>query len=339
MKENIMKSIKLIKTIHRHLIVMLGCLGILGFLGTPSLAQQKPITTPISAEFPFESRFIEVLGSNLHYVEKGQGDPILFIHGNPSSSYLWRNIMPYLEEQGRVIAVDLIGMGKSDKPDLDYTFADHIRYVEGFIQALDLKNITLVIHDWGSALGLDYASRHEDNVKGFAMMEALIPPLLPWESYEAMGDTVGGMFRTMRDPVQGPQFLVEQNGFIEMILPIAVVRDLTPQEMEAYRAPFLEKSSRKPVLVWPNEIPIGGTPENATRVIKNYSQWLMETSLPKLHIYASPGSLNPPQAVKFLQTRLRNYETAYVGLGIHFIQEDQPDAIGRALSDWYRRTQ
>ena len=135
-----MKSIKLIKKIDNYLIiVMLGCLGILGilgilgFLGTPSLAQQKPITAPISAEFPFESRFIEVLGSNLHYVEKGQGDPILFIHGNPSSSYLWRNIMPYLEEQGRVIAVDLIGMGRSDKPELDYTFADHIRYIDAMI--------------------------------------------------------------------------------------------------------------------------------------------------------------------------------------------------------------
>lgn len=345
-----MKSTKLFKSAIRYLSVMVGCIGLLGMARSPAMAETnsgaspdplaimayKPQAPAISVEFPYESKYVEVLGSKMHYVEKGTGDPILFLHGNPTSMYLWRNVMPHLEKQGRVIAFDLIGFGKSDKPDLDYTFADHIRYVEGFIEAKKLKNITLVIHDWGSGLGLDYAARNESNVKGIAMMEAIVPPGAPVASYEAMGP-YGGVFKAMRDPKTGPELLVEQNKFIEVILPAAVMRDLTEEEMEAYRAPFLEKSSRKPILVWPNEVSIGGVPENTTNVINNYGQWLMKSTLPKLHLYVSPGALNPPQLVDFLKTKLNNYETVYVGGGIHFIQEDHPHEIGLAISDWVRR--
>ena len=312
----------------------------LGLFGKQSYAQtsSKPSPPQISPEFPFESKFVEVNGEAMHYIELGEGDPILFLHGNPTSSYLWRNILPYLQKQGRVIALDNIGFGKSAKPQIAYKFSDHISYLEGFIKALKLKNITLVVHDWGSVFGLDYASRHENNIKGLVMMEALIPPFVPMESFEALG-SYGNLFRTWRDPVQGAEMLIDKNILIEQLLPNSIVRDLTFEEMEAYRAPFQEKSSRKSISVLLAELPIGGEPDNTTKVIEHYGSWLKETSLPKLHIYASPGGVNSPKMIKHLITQYKNYETVYVGLGLHFIQEDQPEAIGRAVSDWYRRNQ
>lgn len=306
---------------------------------TPAHAQSPERPTyapPLSADFPFESKFVEVLGSKMHYVEVGEGDPLLLIHGNPTSSYLWRNVIPLLENRGRVVAIDLIGFGKSDKPELDYTFADHRQYVDGIIEALDLKDITLVVHDWGSALGIDYASRNEGNVKGIAMMEALIPPAFPVPSYEAMGE-FADLFRSMRDPEKGQDLVMGQNFFIEQIIPSAVMRDLTEAEMAAYRAPFPTVESRKPVWVWPNEIPIAGEPAATHAAVEAYVGWLLESDLPKLHIYASPGAINPPEVAAWLASNLKNIETAFVGGGLHYIQEDQPEAIGRAVADWHRR--
>ncbi len=196
-------------------------------LGTPPAVRPLPPGHEISPDFPFRSRYVEVLGSKLHYVEEGEGDPILFLHGNPTSAYLWRNVMPHLAGQGRVIALDLIGMGKSAKPDLDYTFQDHARYVEGFIGALELKNITLVIHDWGSALGFDYASRHPDNVIGIAFMEAMLPPALPRNFLPKEGS----FFYNLRHPEIGPKLVLEENFFVEKALPGAVWRGLTEAEM------------------------------------------------------------------------------------------------------------
>jgi len=193
----------------------------------------------ISAEFPFESRFVEVNGHNIHYVEKGEGKPILFIHGNPTSSYLWRNIIPHAAAHGRAIALDLIGMGKSDKPDLDYRFADHVPYVEGFIEELGLEDVTLVIHDWGSALGFHYASRHSENIRGIAFMEAVIRPMR-WSQFPA--DFKAG-FKLMRTPIIGWLMISGLNMFVNKILPSAVVRDLTDVEMKHYRAPYPTPSS------------------------------------------------------------------------------------------------
>ena len=297
----------------------------------------KPQAPEISADFPFKSHFVNVLGSQMHYVEEGEGDPILFIHGNPTSSYLWRNIIPFVSPHGRAIAIDLIGMGKSDKPDIEYTFADHIQYVEGLIETLALENITLVIHDWGSALGFDYASRHPDNIKGIVFMESVIAPAFP-ASYEKMPPFFANFFQTLRDPEKGPEMVINQNTFVEDILPNLVAsRDLTEVEMNAYRAPYLEPESRKPLLVWPNQVPIDGEPADVVDMVNAYNEWLFSSDIPKLHIYASPGALNPPELVDFLTQQLKNYETAYIGLGTHFIQEDQPEAIGRAIADWYRR--
>ncbi len=305
-------------------------------MATFTLAQKVP-PMEISPAFPYDSRFVEVLGSTMHYVEKGEGDPILFLHGQPTSSYLWRNIMPYVEGQGRAIAVDNIGFGKSDQPDLAYVFADHYRYIEGFIETLDLKNITLVVHDWGSGLGLHYARQHSGNVKAIVLMESILAPVMPAESYEALPKPLEDFFRTMRDPVKGPQMMIEENYFVEAVLPSFIFRDLDTAAHNYYRQPFLKKSSRKQINQWPNEMPIGGSPADVTGAVAAYNAWLLETETPLLFLYASPGALNPPEVVDWWAARAKHIETVYIGAGLHFVQEDQPYAIGRAISDWYRR--
>lgn len=305
---------------------------------TASAAASKVPPPVISDEFPYATEFVEVLGARMAYTDVGEGAPFLLIHGNPTSSYLWRNVIPWLEPRGRVIAVDLIGMGKSDKPDIDYTYADHLRYLEGFIAALGLRDITLVVHDWGSALGLDYASRHEENVKGLALIEALVAPAMP-TSYAEMPPEFADLFRALRDPVIGARMVIDENAFVEEILPSMIVRDLSETEMDAYRAPYLEPASRKPTLVWPNQIPIDGEPPDVVAVVERYNAWLFDSEVPKLHLYASPGVINPPDVVEYLAQRLANYESVYIGQGLHFVQEDHPEAIGRAIADWSRRLQ
>jgi haloalkane dehalogenase len=305
-------------------------------LAAPVLAQKVP-PMEVSPEFPYESRFVEILGSKIHYVDKGEGDPVLFLHGQPTSSYLWRNIMPHVEGQARVIAPDNIGFGKSDQPDLDYVFADHYRYIEQFIETLNLKNITLVVHDWGSGLGLHYARQHPGNVKGIVLMESILAPVMPAESYEALPKQLADFFRTMRDPVEGPKLMIDENHFIEGILPGFISRDLDQAAHDYYRQPFLEKSSRKQINQWPNEMPIGGEPADVAEAVAAYNTWLLETETPLLLLYASPGALTPPEIADWWAERAKNIETVYIGAGLHFVQEDQPYAIGRAISDWYRR--
>ena len=294
-------------------------------------------SSEISAEMPYETQFVAVNGSQMAYVEAGEGDPILFLHGNPTSKYLWRNIMPWLEDQGRVIAPDLIGMGESDKPDIGYTFAEHSEYVDGFIKALKLENITLVIHDWGSGLGFDYANRNRENVKAIAFMESVIVPAYPL-SLEAASPEITQFLQTMRTEGVGEEFVLNKNLFVEQILPGNVARGLTDAEMAVYRAPYPDAQSRIPLLVWPRQIPVDGEPADVTQRVNAYNSWFLTSELPKLHIYVSPGVLNPLQVVEFLQQQsVPNYEAVYVGQGAHFIQEDHPDVIGRNIADWYRR--
>ncbi len=291
----------------------------------------------LSAEFPYESKYIEVLGSKMHYIDQGQGDVFLFLHGNPTSSYLWRNVMRYVAPHGRIVAVDNIGFGKSDKPDVDYTFQSHFRYTEAFIDALDLRNIILVVHDWGSAIGLYYAAGHADNVKGVVFMEPITPPAFPMASLDAFGPAAD-LFRRFRDPVEGKKALIDENLFIEVLLANATItRRMTEEEMDVYRAPFLEPESRYPIYMWPNELPVGGTPARNVRVVERVGEWLRTSDTPKLLQYASPGVIMPPQAAAWAARNFRNIETQFVGYGRHFIQEDNPEAIGRGIVDWYRR--
>ncbi|NIR43741.1 MAG: haloalkane dehalogenase [Gemmatimonadetes bacterium] len=288
----------------------------------------------ISAAFPYESRFVEVNGSKLHYIEEGSGDPVLFLHGNPTSSYLWRNIIPHVSPSHRAVALDLIGMGKSDKPDIEYRFFDHYEYVEGFIERLGLENITFVVHDWGSALGLHYARQHEGNARGIAMMEAILAPVPSWDEFPSDFEETIRAFRT---PEVGWDMVVNQNMFVEKVLPAAVVRDLSDEEMARYREPYIETESRKPVWRWPNELPIAGEPADVVDAVATYNGWLQETEIPKLLFHATPGAIVPAPLVEWCRANLKNLETVELGEGIHFLQEDHPHEIGDALSDWLSR--
>ena len=290
-----------------------------------------PQRPAISDKMPYESRFVEVLGSKLHYVEGGAGDPILFLHGNPTSSYLWRNVMPHLEKSGRVIALDLIGMGKSDKPDIPYRYQDHIKYVNGFIEALELNNITLVLHDWGSGLGLHYAATHPDNILGIAFMESIVP------DEAGLNREATGIFAQFRDEENGPKILMDQNMFVEKLLPSQVIRGLTEAEMEVYRAPYATRESRLPILMWPVELPFADGPEDNKALIRSYVKWFENSPLPKLLFYGDPGAILNPERAMALAERLPNIETHYVGFALHFLQEDHPHVIGRAIADWHRR--
>lgn len=285
----------------------------------------------ISADFPFEPHYIDVHGSKIHYVDEGSGDPILFLHGQPTSSYLWRNIIPHVTSVGRAVAMDLIGFGKSDKPDIEYRFFDHVKYVEGFIEEMGLKNVTLVIHDWGSALGFHYAMRHEDNIKGIAFMEAVI---MPW-SYAEMPPQNVEFFQNIRG-ANSRELLVEQNMFVEQVLPSAIARELTEEEMNHYRQPFLDPSSREPVWRWPQEVPIDGEPADVNQAVISFSQKLQQSELPKLLFYATPGMITPEPVVEWCKQNLKNLTTVDIGEGIHYVQEDNPHQIGSELATWYR---
>jgi len=291
------------------------------------------VAEKISAEFPYESRFLEIDGANIHYIEKGAGDPILFLHGNPTSSYLWRNIIPHLTSVGRCIAMDLIGMGKSDKPDIEYRFFDHVKYVEGFIEKMRLENITLVIHDWGSGLGFHYAMHHESNVKGIAFMEAIIMSVPSWDWFPA---EMKEIFQAFRTPDVGWDMIVNKNMFIEQILPGGVVRKLTEEEMNYYRSPFVDPASRRPIWQWPNEIPIGGEPRNVAEAVDNYSGKLQQSELSKLLFYATPGALLPQLVVDWCQQNLKNLSSVNIGQGLHYLQEDNPHLIGSEIANWYK---
>ncbi|PCI49262.1 MAG: haloalkane dehalogenase [Alphaproteobacteria bacterium] len=297
----------------------------------PQHERPAPPSATISDEFPFESHYVEVLGSKMHYVDEGEGDPILFLHGNPTSSYLWRNVIPHLKGSGRLIAPDLIGMGKSDKPDIPYRFEDHARYLDAFIEKLGLKNITLVVHDWGSGLGFHYAVRHPDNIAGIAFMEALLPFPEQFERHPF------GMFAMLRDPVKGKKAVMEDNVFVEKILPMSVKRKLTETEMNAYRAPFPTVQSRLPVYVWPQEVPFDDGPEDIKDMIRNYTAWFEKSDMPKLLIYGDPGAIIPPGNIERFIERFPHLETHFVGVASHFLQEDHPHNIGRAIWDWHRR--
>lgn len=287
----------------------------------------------IDTGFHYASRYIAVNGASMHYYEAGRGAPVVFLHGNPTWGYLWRNVVPHVAPHARCIVPDLIGMGYSDKPDLAYRFFDHYAYLTGFIEALGLSAITLVGHDWGSALGLHYWDHHPDNVRALALMEAILTPL-EWARFPAefrLG------FRLMRLPALGWVIVGLANGFVEQVLPRAVVRRLSETEMAHYRAPFPTVASRHPVRQWPREIPLDGRPADVDAVVADYARRLQSDPLPKLLLYAQPGGVIRSEQVAWCRARLPNLETVDVGPGIHFLQEDRPASIGQALADWYSR--
>jgi haloalkane dehalogenase len=296
------------------------------------VAQCSRETTLIST-VEHNKQFIEVNGKRMAYVEMGEGDPIVFQHGNPTSSYLWRNIMPALASKGRCIAVDLIGMGDSDK--LDGSGPDSYRYVEHrdfLFQAWEqlgvTDNVTLVIHDWGSALGFDWASQHPERVKGVAYMEGIACPM-NWDDWP---DAIRPLFQGFRSDA-GEAMVLEKNIFVEKVLPGSVLRGLTDEAMAVYRRPFENSGEdRRPTLTWPRQIPLDGDPADVVAIVAAYAEWLKETDVPKLFINAEPGAILTGAAREFCRS-LRNQIEVTVA-GSHFIQEDSPDEIAAAIASW-----
>jgi len=312
--------------------------------GHQSYAQQtnpyKDLKIPqleISSKTKYTHEYIDILGSKMAYIDVGEGDPILFVHGEPTSSYLWRNIMPHLESQGRLIAPDNIGFGKSDQPELDYTFGDHYLYFEEFVKKMELKNITLVVHDWGSGLGLHYASQNESNVKAIVTMESLMAPILPAKTWEDYPKHKVAFSKMIRSEDVGRRMVIKENWFLEKGIPIGILRPLDKETHSVYLEPFQTEKSRIQVYQWPKELPINGEPEAMVKIIGDYNLWLEKTEIPWLFLYALPGSQSPPEAADYWEKRAKNIQITYIGTGIHYVQEDQPYAIGRAIHDWYRR--
>ena len=287
----------------------------------------------VSALERYPKKYTQVLGKRMAYVEVGQGDPILFLHGNPTSSYLWRNIIPYLEGQGRCIAPDLIGMGDSEKledsgPD-SYRFVEHRRYLDALLEQLGVnQNVTLVIHDWGSGLGFDWANRHRDAVKGIAYMEAIVCPVT-WEQWPRAVTPIFQGFRSEK----GEAMVLEKNVFVEQVLPGSIVRKLGDAEKNAYGRPFLAPGEdRRPTLTWPRQIPISGEPKDVVDIAQSYADWLSTSEIPKLFINAEPGAILRGDQREFCRSWPNQKEVTVKG--IHFVQEDSPHEIGQAIAGW-----
>ena len=289
--------------------------------------------TEISVREP-EKKNINVLGKKMTYVDKGEGDPIIFQHGNPASSYLWRNIIPYLENQGRCIAIDLIGMGDSDKltdnGNNTYSYNIQKQYFDKCLEELEIKeNNTFVIHDWGSALGFNWAYEHQESVKGICYMEAIVKKI-SWEDWPKDAKSIFQGFRSDA----GEDLILKKNLFIEGVLPNAIIRNLTETEMDIYRKPFLKEIDRRPTLDWPRQIPINNEPEDVCKIVDDYSSWMSINEIPKLFINADLGSILTGKQREFCR-KWKNQQELTVK-GNHFIQEDSPNEIGEAISKWYR---
>ena len=283
---------------------------------------------PISAADAHPRRRVPVLDTEISYVDTGAGDPVVFLHGNPTSSYLWRNIIPYLSDHARCLAPDLVGMGRSGKsPARAYRFTDHAKYLDAWFDTMNLRGrITLVVHDWGSALGFHWALRHPDRIKAIAHMEAIALPRR-WSDF----GEAAGVFRALRSP-EGEHMVLDENAFIEMVLPRGVIRKLGDEEMAVYRAPYLEREARLPTLVWPRQIPIEGDPADVTAIVESYGGWLSRNEIPKLLILGDPGAIVTGRTRDFYRT-WRNQREVWVR-GRHFLQEDSPDQIGTALAEF-----
>ncbi len=290
----------------------------------------------ISADARYTKKQAPILGRTMAYVDEGNGDPILLLHGNPTSSYLWRNIMPHLEGLGRCIAPDLIGMGDSDKlpqsgPE-SYRFVAHRTYFDALLDHLGVtQNVVLVVHDWGSALGFDWGNRHREAVQGYAYMESLVRPVT-WDEWPEAAKNV---FQGFRSPA-GEGMVIEKNVFVERVLPGSVMREMTEAEMNVYRRPYVNAGEdRRPTLTWPREIPISGEPADVVGIVQDYSEWLSASDVHKLFVNAEPGAILTGSQREFCRGWPNQEEVTVKG--VHFIQEDSPDEIGTAIANFVKR--
>ncbi|MGX5832509.1 haloalkane dehalogenase [Mesorhizobium sp. 43Arga] len=276
---------------------------------------------------------IPVLDSTMSYVEAGASGPtVLFLHGNPTSSHIWRNIIPHVAPFGRCIAPDLIGYGQSGKPDIDYRFFDHVRYLDAFLDALDISDVVLAAQDWGTALAFHLAARRPRRILGLAFME-FIRPFARWEDFHQRPQA-REMFKALRTPGVGEKLVLEDNVFVEKVLPASVLRTMSEDEMDAYRAPFPTPQSRKPVLRLPREMPIEGQPADVAAISAHDHRALRLSTYPKLLFAGDPGALIGPQAAREFAAGLKNCSFINLGPGAHYLQEDHADAIGSAIASW-----
>lgn len=280
-------------------------------------------------------RHLTVDGKRMAFHERGEGDPIVFLHGNPTSSHVWRNVIPHVERQGRCVAPDLIGFGDSDKLDnpgpSSYGFAEHRHYLDGLLDQLAPGDrLTFVLHDWGSALGFDWARRHPEQVAGIAYMEAIVRPWT-WEDW-LWPEGGRAIFQAFRSDA-GEELILENNAFVELVLPAGVVRDLSEEEMAEYRRPFTDPGEdRRPTLMWPRQQPLDGQPEEVVEIVEDYAEWMTQSETPKLFISGDPGLVLAGAPREFCRGWPNQTEVSVPGL--HYLQEDSPDLIGRALSRW-----
>lgn len=328
----------------------------------PCFAQEEPaLTSPLSeqpgepgdvarmfeamvprSDLRYTKKTMQVLDTEIAYVDEGKGNAIVFIHGAPESIYVWRNILPYLEPYGRIVAFDLPGHGDSGKPDIEYKFADYQRYVAEIMKKLNLgDNIVLVIHDWGSVIGMDWASKNSNRVKGIVMMEALVAPFYPIldtkEAVKRRGKAGAIHHYRLYKSDEGHHLVYDENLFIEETMQIHTYRELSQREMYAYRKPFREIDDRLPIYMWAREVGLDGDQPYNDQAMKDYNEWMLKTDTKFLDIYGSPGEVTEEYDVRWRVEHLKNIDTAYVGVVLHFVQEDQPVATGRAIADWYRR--
>ena len=290
----------------------------------------------ISASMPYGKCFKSIKGKSIAYIDVGDGAPIVLLHGNPTSSYLWRNVIPHLEGIGRVIVPDLIGHGDSEKlPDSEgperYSFEISYEYLAGLLEELNItEDVTLVIHDWGSALGFHWAKHHPEAVKGIAYMEAIVCPVT-WDDWP---ESARGIFKGFRSD-KGEDLVLQRNMFVEAVLPSSVIRQMGEEEMNQYRKPFTRVADRQPTLNWPRQIPIDGEPPHMVDLVASYGEWMASNQeLPKLFINAAPGSILTGKALKFCRTWPNQKEVTVAGT--HFIQEDSPAEIGIAVAEWLK---
>ncbi len=283
------------------------------------------MTKTISADFPYKSHYVDLDGSKMHYIKEGEGDPILLLHGVPGSSYVWRNIIPHLAALGCCIAPDLIGFGKSGKPDIAYTIADHIHYIDRFIETLNLDHMTIVMHGWGSIIGLDYAMRHENKCKGLVFYESYLRPL----HYDDMSLPYQEQILSWQE-----QENMNATHFVEKVLSQSAMRQLSEKELNYYREPFVSKGSEKPLLQYLNELPTNENANTVSQIIANYSNKLAQSSLPKLMLYSVPGFITTMATAVWAKNHLSHLEVVEVGEEMHYAQESNPTLMGEAISIW-----
>jgi haloalkane dehalogenase len=306
--------------------------------GWGSIPVEDPTTPPperISSDYPFAPHYVDVFGSRMHYIDEGAGDPVLLVHGNATWSYIWRNVIPHLRPHARCIAPDLIGFGLSDKPDIEYQWSEQANYLEEFIRKLGLKNITLVLNDFGISLAMRYAMRHEHNVKGMAFFEGVFKTFASLEeAYTPDFRPLFKQFRTGGEGGEGYKLLVEQNFFIEQLLPRAAGREFSEEELRRFREPFKEVRSRIPIWRFARSVPIGGEPKDVWEVMTAAVEWFKRTNLPKLLFHATPGGLVTQEFVEWCRRNLKNLKVVHVGPGVHYLTESSPHLIGRQLVKW-----